>query len=226
MGIATPDAVLPFLSRLLGIAIESPSVSTIRPVYSLLTRRHSTLLQTLPTEIVQRLYDRLLRVLKHSDQRFLNLLCLGVFARLVSGHRSRRECDREKSSVDSKPNEPYRHHDAVNIESIEKFFNEIKAPKTIQLVVLGVISACSESSQTSLPATLETLPLAIEIIDTVETSVKTKWIDANHITMQKLYDKIYRASLPLEPQFQVIHVSNGARSSNQLIFVFRRWSSS
>lgn len=202
-GIATPDALLPFLSRLLTAAIESTSVTTVRPVYSMLTRRQSTLVQVLPADIIRNLHDRLLRVLKHSDQQLLNLLCLGVFARLVSGYRSRRGLDKEKISTLLEPDDPHPQQDAVNIGSIEKFFNELKAPKTIQLVVLGVISAFSESSQTPLRDALETLSLATEILDTVEPLIKSKWIDANHVTMQKLYEKISRASLPVELQSQV-----------------------
>ncbi|KAI9785649.1 MAG: hypothetical protein M1816_008272 [Peltula sp. TS41687] len=204
VAIAIPDAVLPFLSRLLRAAIESPSVSAIRNVYGLLTPRHSSLVEDVPTEIVRALHDRLLMVLKHSDQQLVNLLCLGVFARLVSGHRSRCDSDSGKPPAELNDNDSHRQLDVLNIGSIEKFFNELKGPKTIQLVVLRVISACSDSSQTSLHDALETLSLAIEIVNTVEPTIKRKWIEANDVTIQKLRDKISRATLPLELQSRTL----------------------
>ena len=217
-GIGTPSTLLPFFSRLLDAAIESPSAVTIKPVYSLLTCRQSTLIELLPSKTLRNFQERLLQVLKRADEQSVNLLCLGVFARLAAGRRSRTITGNggfAATDVDASST-------ATGLEPIDQFFNEKRAFKTIQLVVLRVILACSESSKVSVKDGLETLALAIEISDAVETVTKMSWLVANQATMQKLYEKICRPALPAELQSLVRLISRV--HVDQLLSTSRLWS--
>lgn len=203
-GFGTPDSLLPFLSRLLDAAIESPSATTVRPLYNLLSPRQSTLLEVLPTETMRAFQARFLGVLKHTDSQSVNLLCLGVFARLVSGRRPRHPSVLERAgSVESLSDGSHPQQHPAAVESIDQFFNGSKAGKTIQLVVLRVILACSESNQAAISDALETVSLATEILDTVEAPIRSRWVESSHATLQKLYEKMRRTGLPTELQFRV-----------------------
>src|SRR5579862_7931165 len=68
------------------------------------------------------------------------------------------------------------------------FSSAQRAPKTIELVVFQVISACSSNSSLSGDEALENVQLATVIMDAIEPSLKDAWVKANGRVMRKLYE--------------------------------------
>lgn len=137
------------------------------------------------------------------EDQSVDLLCLGVFARLALPYLNTIHSE-DTSGLESVPAEDSNDvQSAVSPISVQYFFREKRAPKTIQLVVLRVILACSDNIQTSKLDTLETISLATEIIQRVSIRSKTEWIDRNPKLMQKLHDKITRLADPTSLLWQV-----------------------
>lgn len=109
-----------------------------------------------------------------------NLLCLATFARLVPS---------QNSNVDAE--------DGANtptwLQTIRHFFGPKRGPKTLDLVVLRVILACSSSyGNLTVEESAESVRLAISICDSVDGEQRTRWIEGNSIKLAKLVEKITR----------------------------------
>lgn len=203
-GLAMPASLPAFLSRLIDVANQSPSAATIKPVYALLIHQNAALLELLAVDQLQRFREKLLRILKTFEDQSVDLLCLGVFARLASpglnAANVSTDCPRTESSPHEEIDAP---QGPISPLSVQYFFREKKASKTIHLATIRVVLACSESRKCSLSTALESTSLATEIVNCVTSKSKSEWIENNPKLMQKLYDKILRLGLPPNLQAQV-----------------------
>ncbi len=140
-------------------------------------------------DIAPRLVEHLCEVMKCPDNQ---TFCLGIYARLASA--GRKAVDSPLTSCTGSL-----HSSGL----IEEFFTGKRAPKTIQLMVLNVIYACSESSRSSNEDAIESVSLAIQIISTVDSAVRVEWVRSSPKVMQKLYEKASKPGLPTELQLKV-----------------------
>ena len=199
------DAPLPasaavFFLRVVGTAVQAASASTIRPIYSMLVGVGPGLLDVMPETEVMQLQDRLVRLLRNVDDQTANLLCLAIFARLFT----RSNCPNPTAATPSQvatprsittPTDP-----SSRYRTIQQFFNQKRAMKTLDLVVLRVIFACSDSSNLSLEDSVESLQLANEIIGAIDIEEKGHWLRDNGPKIRKLYEKVLRVGLARELQ--------------------------
>ena len=183
-------------------AVQSLSSETIRPVYLLLSGVESSYLDILPFDILSSLQSQMIEVLTHldSDDHLAGLLCLAVLAKFSSRLRA---MEKSRADVQSSPN------NEIDLESIDKFlparkfFSSRRAPKTLDVVVIKAITACSQSCQLSTHEIVESLKLSTEIVDAFDEKEKISWLSGNVWKTNKLYEKILRFGIETKVQVQV-----------------------
>jgi hypothetical protein len=152
-------------------------------------------------DIAPRFIEHLCEVMKCPDNQ---TFCLGIYARLASA--SRKAVDSPSASCSAGLPKSLQLQVPGSLHSsglIEEFFTGKRAPKTVQLMVLNVIYACSESSRSSAENAVESVSLAIQIISTVASAVRAEWVRGSPKVMQKLYEKASKLDLPTELQLKV-----------------------
>ena len=127
-----------------------------------------------------------------------NLLCLATFARVASSQK----LSRGDESAQQVPGW---------LQSINHFFGAKRGLKTLDLVVLRVILACSTSCQSLMAdQAAESIRLGIDICATVEGSQRETWIQTNSSKIAKLCEKVTRDNTEPEVQMLVcIETQNG-----------------
>lgn len=203
--IPAPASLPTFFLTRLELAVEAPSAITIRPVYSLLAGVGPTLLEVLPAEATSRLHEQLSRMLQSLGDRPSILLCLAIFARFLPGpspvYRTSEtpspNLDAAPSSVAVLPNEARRY------DKIRKYFNARRASKTLDLVVLRVVEACSSSFSLKCCEAVESLSLAQEIVRVVDNAERVSWLKNSGPMTRKLFEKVLRQDINLEVRLAV-----------------------
>ena len=183
-----------FVASVANTAIQSPSAVAFRQLYSLLNYRQAPLLEELPEEAVQDVLQQLLRSLKQSETQSMHLLCLGVLARLMATRKRLLPQDSQPRDVAS-GHPSKQQHDSPSNDLIVQFFDGQKASKTVQLVVLQVILACSTDGPSSSDDAVDDILLATEIADAVSLAIKSSWVESSPKAMAKLYERTLRPTL-------------------------------
>lgn len=192
LSVAIPASASHFLTRLLDKTLEMPCADTIKPIYRVLSGVGAPLLDTLPPGLVARLQEQFKKMLQTVDleDHVSNLYCLAVLAvmsssqrpsTLISEHDSSPPLARELSSAVKQP-------DSYRVA--RQYFTLKRATKTLDLVVLKVIFACSKSCALSPPAVLESLELSNTIIEAVDVSDRQQWMTHDRSKFRKLVEKI------------------------------------
>ncbi|KAH0562962.1 hypothetical protein GP486_002475 [Trichoglossum hirsutum] len=198
--IPTPASFGPFFHRSLEEATASPTASNLRRVYSIVSGQCSALPEILSAGQMTQVQEKLIGILKRLDGQAVHLFCLGTFARLMAPQKCPSSVgNTSRSSIssvgsDSSPAEK-------RFGLIQGFFSAQKASKTIDLVVLRVISACSSNSNLSSDEALEDVQLATVIMDAVEPGLRGAWVKSNGRTVRKLYEKVLRRGIANLLQF-------------------------
>lgn len=128
------------------------------------------------------------KTLRNLDEHMGNLLCLSAFAMLASSR---------------KVNSQHQHgsESPLWFLNIQHFFGPKRGAKTLDLVVLRVILACSANYNNLTPAqAAESIHLAIVITDAVEAAQREAWVAGNSSKIAKLCEKVTRDGLDREIQ--------------------------
>lgn len=183
-------------------AVQSLSPETIRPVYLLLSGVEASYLDILPFDFLYRLQSQMIEVLTNlnSDVHMANLLCLAVLAKFSSRPGL---MEKPLPSVQCSPNDETEPESADRFLTARKFFSSRKAPKTLDLVVIKAITACSQSCQLSSHEIVESLKLSREIVDAFDQKEKSSWLAGNGRKIKKLYEKILRPDIEAKVQCEV-----------------------
>lgn len=122
----------------------------------------------------------LTKTLRNLDDHMGNLLCLATFARLLSPQIGDNEAD---NAIES----------PTWLQNIKHFFGPKRALKTLDLVVLRVILACSSNyGNLTTEESAESIRLAISICEIVDKGQRDCWIEKNSVKLAKLQEKIVR----------------------------------
>lgn len=131
------------------------------------------------------------KILRNLDDHMGNLLCLATFARIAS----------------TKYHDPQTQHGPSTpswLLNIQHFFGSKRGLKTLDLVVLRVILACSSSSNHLTPAqAAESIRLSISIANSVDPQQRQVWLSSNSSKITKLCEKVSRDGLDREIQMMV-----------------------
>lgn len=187
-----PASLPAFLLKLIRRAADSACASTVRPIYSVLEGVGASILDILPLEIVTQLQEQLIAVLRGLEDHSTSLLCLAIFAVM---HQTPKSVSLENESSSWPPgssSETSPSAKPVKYESAKDFFTAKRAAKTLDLVVLRVILACSSSSGMDTAQAIEIVKLSRRIIDAVDISERRDWSLRNATKVKKVHEKISR----------------------------------
>ncbi|RAK92581.1 hypothetical protein BO79DRAFT_284836 [Aspergillus costaricaensis CBS 115574] len=185
-----PEFIIParltqFMEKMIRTMGEDPRAENILPLNQISNgiKRSPRLLEEIPSEVMASLQVELTKTLRNLSDHMGNLLCLATFARMASLEDSATEegCVRFVPSW---------------LQSVNHFFGPKRGLKTLDLVVLRVILACSDScSDLTVDKAAESIRLAIEICDRVEPEQRESWVKANGSKIAKLREKITRSGI-------------------------------
>ena len=208
-----PTALLTFALHVLEGAVRSPSAATLRLLYTLLKGVGSDLLRVLPPPKFTHLQEQLIKLLRNFEDHNVNLLCLAVFALLCSNQPVWPVPEEPVSSLDSLALEASTEGRMQDICCAARPFFTLKAQKTIELVVLRSIMLCSSSTNPS--DAISGLMLIREILDTVDATERSGWVQKNTLKVRKLQEKVGKPDMDRTVRlvaFDVIAVLAGAKS--------------
>lgn len=174
---------------------EYPCEETIAPIYRLMIGLQGSpgVLNEIPYETMSNLQLELTKTLRNLDDHMGNLLCLATFARIAN------------SDIQQHGPQP-----PSWLENIQHFFGPKRGVKTLDLVVLRVILACSAScSNLEAGKAAESVCLTIEICENVEPDRKNAWIEGNSSKIAKLREKVTREGIGQEVQMMVCLLDMG-----------------
>ena len=135
-----------------------------------------------------------------SDNQMASLLCLAVLAKLSSRSGS---TGKSQPNVQSSPKDEIVPESADRFLPAQKFFSSRRAPKTLDLVVIKAITACSQSCQLRTYEIVEILRLSREIVDAFDNKEKNAWLAGNTRKTKKLCEKILRSGIEAKVQSEV-----------------------
>ncbi|KAL4922234.1 hypothetical protein BDW62DRAFT_173287 [Aspergillus aurantiobrunneus] len=193
-GIVPPASLAPFVMQMIGKMRLNPCVETVRPLYLISScLQASRVLFELPQGVMSCFQTELTKTLRNVEDHMGNLLCLGTFAKLASSQTGNTGAD---NGLDA----------PIWLQSIRHFFGPKRGLKTLDLVVLRVILACSSScSNLTVEQSAESIRLAISICDGVDKAQREHWIEGNTIKLAKLCEKVTRDGI--DRSVQILGVS-------------------
>ncbi|GLA58048.1 hypothetical protein AtubIFM54640_005852 [Aspergillus tubingensis] len=180
-----PARLTQFMEKMIRTMGEDPRAENILPLNQISNgiKRSPRLLEEIPSEVMASLQVELTKTLRNLSDHMGNLLCLATFARMASLE----DPGTEKGCVRFVPSW---------LQSVNHFFGPKRGLKTLDLVVLRVILACSDScSDLTVDKSAESIRLAIEICDRVEPEQRESWVKANGSKIAKLREKITRSGI-------------------------------
>lgn len=193
------------LTRLLQKAVQDPTITNIKLIYHMLSGSKFDVLSLIPADLVDGLHENLLRILRapEATDHSTNLLCLAIFAKLASAEpRHLQISDRPLwsdniSSPDESPsNEPIS-GSLGSCGFAKQFFTSKRACKTLDLVVLKAILACSFSCALPSNQISESLKISEQIVDAVGKDEKCTWMLKNSTKIRKLHEKVLRPDIDM-----------------------------
>ncbi|KAJ5998888.1 hypothetical protein N7451_006698 [Penicillium sp. IBT 35674x] len=193
-GLVPPARLANLITCLVSGMARNPSADTIAPLHTLMNGLQGcALLQhDVPTEVMSNMQVEFTKTLRNLDDHMGNLLCLATFARIASIRN-------DGFTKNHGPEAP------SWLLNIRHFFGPKRGLKTLDLVVLRVILACSSNcSNLTPPQAAESIRLAICIADAIEPEQKQAWIAGNSSKIAKLCEKVARDGLGREIQMMGI----------------------
>lgn len=167
-----------------------PCAATIAPLHTLMNsiQESPRVLDEVPPQVMSNFQQEFTKTLRNLDDHMGNLLCLATFARIASSrnHHTENQHGPEPPSW---------------LLNIQHFFGPKRGLKTLDLVVLRAILACSSNCTTLTPSqAAESIRLAIFVADAVDPGQKQAWISGNASKIAKLCEKVARHGLDREIQ--------------------------
>ncbi|OOQ81565.1 hypothetical protein PEBR_42457 [Penicillium brasilianum] len=190
LGFVLPARLAGFITKLVSAVAANPGAEAIAPLHALMTglQRSPNFIYEVPTEVLSNLQLELTKTLRNLDDHMGNLLGLATFAQISMTHRK----------------QIHQHHGMGTpswLLNIQHFFGPKRGMKTLDLVVLRVILACSSKCNNLTPAqAAESIRLAICIADAVEPDQKQSWLLNSSSKIAKLCEKVARENLNREIQ--------------------------
>lgn len=191
------------LEKLLHKAIQNPTAAHLQSIYAIVSGSRHDLLKLVSPDLFIRLQEHLLDILRvlEAEEHSANLLCLAILGKLVSTETTHLKASEQHilseqiiSPGTSPSNEPNRTF-PVSCSPAKQFFTAKRACKTLDLVVLKVILACSRGCFLSPSEVIESLQISKEIVDIIGKDETRTWLSKNSSKSRKLYEKILRPDI-------------------------------
>ena len=196
-----PSEIQSIFIRAFEQAAEEPSVQSIKPIYHMLQGTSTMLLGLLSSGVLLRFEEQLFSILRNikGDNQSFSLYCLAIMKVLSSATEQHMACD----SYDTQELLASTHvtPSRWTSDAMNQFFSCTKAQKTMQLVVLRAMWACTTTTGEPMDERIESLRLANEIIMAVPADVREIWRKANALIGRKLEEKVLASALETSLQF-------------------------
>ncbi|KAJ5220074.1 hypothetical protein N7468_009278 [Penicillium chermesinum] len=189
-GFIPPMRIADLITMLVSRVAEEPRAENVLPLHSIMNGLQGSLLirHEIPLEVMGKMQLEFTKALRNLDDHMGNLLCLATFARIVSP-----QC--QNIGNQHGPEAP------SWLLNIQHFFGPKRGLKTLDLVVLRVILACSVNCNNLAPSqAAESIRLAICIADAIDPEQKQAWMSTNSPKIAKLCEKVARDDLDQEVQ--------------------------
>ncbi|PTU21883.1 hypothetical protein P175DRAFT_0203917 [Aspergillus ochraceoroseus IBT 24754] len=194
-GFIPPARIAPFIMNLIDRMRDNPCVETVRSLYliSSFLQASPRIILEISEEIMSCFQTELTKTLRNLEDHMGNLLCLATFAKLASAPIPNITSENETEASNWWQN-------------IKHFFGMKRGLKTLDLVFLRVILACS-SNRGNLTAgdSVESIRLAIEICNVVNQEQRNSWIAGNSLKIAKLCEKITREGV--DPSVRMLGIT-------------------
>lgn len=192
-GIIPPASLAPFVMQMIERMRVNPCADTVRPLYLVSScLQASGVLFELPLDVMTCFQTELTKTLRNLEDHMGNLLCLASFARLGF-------CKSWNAETENGADAP------TWLQNIRHFFGPKRGLKTLDLVVLRVILACSSNyGNLTVQQSAESIRLAISICDGVDKAQRECWIKGNSIKLAKLLEKVTRNGIDHSVQILVL----------------------
>ncbi|KAL4884723.1 hypothetical protein BJY04DRAFT_169746 [Aspergillus karnatakaensis] len=173
-GFTPPASLLVFVMQMIERLKANPCADTVRPLYLISNCFQSSgVLYEMPLQVMSCFQTELTKTLRNLDDHMGNLLCLATFARLAAARTTEEE--------------------PMPLQNIRHFFGPKRGLKTLDLVVLRVILACSSNyGNLSAEQSAESIRLGIDICGGVDNTQRERWIEGNSVKIAKLLEKVTR----------------------------------
>ncbi|KAL1968033.1 hypothetical protein VTN77DRAFT_2162 [Rasamsonia byssochlamydoides] len=189
--VVAPARLGTFITKLIEEMVREPCARTISPLYHVMAGLlgNSSLLDALPEGIMANFQAECTKTLRNLNDHMGSLFCLATFARIKSLWTSTQEREFGK------------HTCPVWFQNLSQFFGPKRAQKTLDLVVMSVIMACSATCSTlSAEEATGGVRLAIEICENVDQEQKEIWLRSNAPRIAKLCEKLTRNGIDVNLQ--------------------------
>ncbi|KAJ5357534.1 hypothetical protein N7541_004692 [Penicillium brevicompactum] len=182
-GFVPPARIAVFISKLVSAMVANPCVDTVAPIHALIAglKGSPRVLDDIPTETMSGLQTEFTKTLRNLDDHMGNILCLSTFAQIATARLA----------------EPHNQHGSERqwLLNIRHFFGPKRGIKTLDLVVLRVILACSSSCNLGPQDAATSIRLAVDIADAIEPAQKQAWVASNSAKISKLCEKAAKDGL-------------------------------
>lgn len=171
--------------------VQEPCTRTIRPLYEVVEGLigNSNILKILPIDLMATFQLESTKILRSLNDPMASLLCLATFARI-------------RRLWQPTENEPYM---PTWLENIFQILGPKRSAKTLDLVFISAIMACSSScSGYPPPERVFLVQLAVEICENFDEGLKRSWLATNSPKVIKLCDKLQRPEIGQDLQMMVL----------------------
>ena len=201
-----PTEIQTLFVRCFEQATEEPSVHSIKPVYEMLKGTSDMLLSLLSSSVLLRFEEQLFSILKNvkGDNQSLCLYCLAIMKVLSTSSDERMAGFAESYDTQELLASTHITPSRWTADGIQQFFTGSKAQKTMQLIVLRAMWACTTTTGEPLDERIESLKLANEIIVAVPEDVRETWRKANALIARKLEEKVLAPTLEVSLRLESI----------------------
>jgi hypothetical protein len=188
--IAAPARVPVFLTKLLSDVAQNPCAAKIKPSYDVMQGllSNADLIQLLPDDLMEAFQREGTKILRNLNDPLGTLLSLATFTRI-------RKLWKPRDSTQQQPQW---------LANICQIFGPKSSSKTLDLVVISAVMACSTSSNGyTLGERVLLVRLAIEICHEIDEELRKTWLGANSPKLAKLCEKLKRPDINAELQVTV-----------------------
>lgn len=213
-----PSEAQTLFIRLFDLATDEPSLPNIRKVHKILSGTSSLLLGLLSSSSLLQLEEHLFDIIRNikGENQSLSLYCLAIMKIMCSDSNDDfRLSNSQYETQELLASTGITSASKWTSDAIQQFFSGSKAQKTVQLVVLRAMWACTTSTGEPFDERMESLLLANEVISAISPHLRETWRKANSLIVGKLQDKIMSTALEPELKFQglcfLAQVAEGSR---------------
>lgn len=197
--LAAPARIPVFLTKLLSDVAQDPCAARIKPLYDVMKGllSNADLIRLLPNDLMEAFQREGTKILRNLNDPLGTLLSLATFTRI-------RKLWRPRDNTQKQPQW---------LANICQIFEIKSCNKTLDLVVISAVMACSPSSNGyTLNERTLLVRLAIEICHEIDDELRKIWLSANSPKLSKLCEKLKRPDIDAELQVTVCRLLSETRT--------------